>query len=372
MIFIGNQEPHFVPEKTYLTTSIPFLTMAVDMPLPPPTSALPQLPVSRLRGPVTNSETPSSSSATPPTSKLALRTPSKVQKPPGALPASHATSSPSIPTLRSTSAHHTQSSSEAGNKEVRRSVSIANFPQPPKVQRRTGLESKYSSAAYYSPQTTSRSMDRQDLRSPRGTESGDSQSGSLRLKRLKTKTSSSSLSQMYNVGPTPTLLDGSGNGKAIPSGQAGTRASNDLASVRSPVVSRSSSAQGSESTSATTFEDGDERKAKEGGIDHVATKGDKRNSEKEAKGNVIVSVRVRPDAGGDKASGKDWLVDGRQSLVAYRGREGGDYYYGKPGRSSMHHLIGDSLQCFCRTPIYIHIYFRRSLTHNYRQCLRAI
>lgn len=51
----------------------------------------------------------------------------------------------------------------------------------------------------------------------------------------------------------------------------------------------------------------------------------------EGKGNVIVSVRVRPDAGGDtksKAEG-EWMVDGRRSLVAYKGREGGDYYYGR-------------------------------------------
>jgi hypothetical protein len=53
----------------------------------------------------------------------------------------------------------------------------------------------------------------------------------------------------------------------------------------------------------------------------------------EVKGNVIVSVRVRPDAGGDgpgsnKTDG-EWMVDGRRSLVAYKGREGGDYYYGK-------------------------------------------
>lgn len=49
----------------------------------------------------------------------------------------------------------------------------------------------------------------------------------------------------------------------------------------------------------------------------------------EPKGNVIVGVRVRPDAAGDKSSTKEWLVDSRQSLVAYRGREGGDYYYGR-------------------------------------------
>ena len=50
----------------------------------------------------------------------------------------------------------------------------------------------------------------------------------------------------------------------------------------------------------------------------------------DGKGNVIVSVRVRPDAAGNdgKADG-EWMVDSRKSLIAYRGKEGGDYYYGE-------------------------------------------
>jgi centromeric protein E len=58
----------------------------------------------------------------------------------------------------------------------------------------------------------------------------------------------------------------------------------------------------------------------------------KRNSRnKEIKGNVIVSVRVRPDVAGQDAARAEgeWMVDGRRSLVAYRGREGGDYHYGR-------------------------------------------
>jgi len=62
---------------------------------------------------------------------------------------------------------------------------------------------------------------------------------------------------------------------------------------------------------------------------------DKRSSKpNEGKGNVIVSVRVRPDAGAGAGAGErskadgEWMVDGRRSLVAYRGKEGGDYYYG--------------------------------------------
>lgn len=57
---------------------------------------------------------------------------------------------------------------------------------------------------------------------------------------------------------------------------------------------------------------------------------------KEGKGNVIVSVRVRPDVSSaekEKEKEKDddveWMVDGRRSLIAYRGREGGEYSYGK-------------------------------------------
>ena len=105
-----------------------------------------------------------------------------------------------------------------------------------------------------------------------------------------------------------------------------------MASVVSPSHSRSSSAQGSCSTSATTFEDVDES-AKRGraGADDLGKDGKRQSASNEGKGNVIVSVRVRPDAasGGDKKSDGEWMVDGRKSLVAYRGREGGDYYYGK-------------------------------------------
>ena len=137
---------------------------------------------------------------------------------------------------------------------------------------------------------------------------------------------------MYNGGPTPTLLNGSGVGKAV-SNTSDTRVSNDLASLRSPPHSRSSSAQGSYSTSATTFEDTDDKRTREEGH-FIKTAGSSRiysgRREYEGKGNVVVSVRVRPDAGAEKSSGKDWMVDSRQSLVAYKGKEGGDYYYGKP------------------------------------------
>lgn len=54
------------------------------------------------------------------------------------------------------------------------------------------------------------------------------------------------------------------------------------------------------------------------------------SKQKEAKGNVLVSVRVRPELSGGETPRNhgEWAVDGRQSLISYRGKEGGDYFYG--------------------------------------------
>ena len=127
------------------------------------------------------------------------------------------------------------------------------------------------------------------------------------------------MNNLYNGGPAPSFMNGRGDSKTV----SGSRESSGLASLHSPPHSRSSSAQDSYSTSATTYED-----PQDDGVQDRRGR-DSGSKDKEPKGNVIVSVRVRPDAAGDKSSAKEWLVDGRQSLVAYRGREGGDYYYGK-------------------------------------------
>lgn len=87
----------------------------------------------------------------------------------------------------------------------------------------------------------------------------------------------------------------------------------------SPSQSRSSSAEGSYSTSATTFEDGEETAG--------ASKANAKS--KETKGNVIVSVRVRPNVSGESTANPEWMVDARRGLLVYNGKEGGDYYYGK-------------------------------------------
>lgn len=58
------------------------------------------------------------------------------------------------------------------------------------------------------------------------------------------------------------------------------------------------------------------------------TNGKVRPGTKEVKGNVTISVRVRPNGGGEANAEGEWMVDGRKSLVSYRGRETGDYIYG--------------------------------------------
>jgi len=157
-----------------------------------------------------------------------------------------------------------------------------------------------------------------------------SHGSAIRLK--KQKSSTDSLRKVFSYGHSPSLLNGSGDAVSISAGP-GQRGSGGVTSSNSPGHSRSSSAQGSYSTSATTFEDIDEmpRRGREDSSGQAS--GSERKSEaNESKGNVIVSVRVRPDAkhgkDGTRSEG-EWMVDGRKSLIAYRGREGGDYYYGQ-------------------------------------------
>ncbi|PLB54302.1 putative kinesin family protein [Aspergillus steynii IBT 23096] len=207
------------------------------------------------------------------------RTPSSPKLPLGnKSPLSHSVSSASA--SRSVSGMRAPSSPE---KSLRRTISIAAFPQPPRAASR--------------PSTSSSMSGNQSVHS----------SGSVKVKRgsrLSVGTTSS-----YRSSKTPSLLNGGADGKAISS----TEVRDPEAS---PSQSRSSSAQGSYSTSATTFEDADDMSRSD-------------SKPKEAKGNVIVSVRVRPDINGNdpSKSSSDWTLDPRRSLISHQGKEGGDYYY---------------------------------------------
>ncbi|KAL3477833.1 kinesin family protein [Aspergillus californicus] len=191
------------------------------------------------------------------------------------LPASSDTSRATSPS-KSTSGVRVPSSPD---KSLRRTISIAAFPQPPRPGSRPSTASSMAGQALHS-------------------------SGSVKSKR-GSRPSVGTTSQRSSK--THSLLSAGGDAKSISNA--------DLEG--SPSQSRSSSAEGSYSTSATTFEDGDE-----------TTGASKTNAKvKETKGNVIVSVRVRPNMNGESSSNAEWNVDGRRGLLSYSGKEGGDYYY---------------------------------------------
>lgn len=115
----------------------------------------------------------------------------------------------------------------------------------------------------------------------------------------------------------PSFLNGSGESVSV--------ANTGHLSLPSPPQSRTSSAQGSYATSATTIEDiGDDESR--GRSDNAA--GDRNSISKDGKGNVVVSVRVRPDIGAkDSKQEVEWEINNKRALLAYKGREGGEFFY---------------------------------------------
>lgn len=261
-------------------------TMASTSALPQPSrpatttpTGLQPLPVPKPRN--ATSPAPDAPRATSPYQPSKLRSPSTPKPSLARSPLSNSNSTSNLNAARSASSGRGPGSPD---KSLRRTISIASFPQPPKAGSRpptatsgTGIPGANATASV----------------KPK------------RSSRLSTGTTSS-----YRSSKTPSLLNGSADGKSV------------LAEAdASPPHSRSSSAQGSCSTSATTFEEADD----------ATTTGKASSKQKESKGNVLVSVRVRPDlsAGETPRNHGEWSVDGRQSLISYRGKEGGDYYYGR-------------------------------------------
>ncbi|KAK3382459.1 kinesin motor domain-containing protein [Lasiosphaeria ovina] len=257
--------------------------MSASLPRPsrpsigPPTVALPALPIGKTRKSTGGLSVPISRSM-PTTPKTGLRAPSTTVLPP-------ATPAPTtaLPTPRAVSGINT------AGRTIRKTVSINSFPQPPRGEGRV-------SSLPPSPLSAGASS-------------------------RKAKAPTTPTYQFSNG--TPSLLNGTGEGKLV-ARLTGARNSDGLISVSSPPQSRSSSAQDSYSTSATQYEDlVDVAQQK---LDASAS--GKRASKLDGKGNVIVSVRVRPDAAGsDKTEGGEWMMDGRKSLISYQGKEAGDYYY---------------------------------------------
>ncbi|KAK5943707.1 Kinesin-like protein kip2 [Knufia obscura] len=254
----------------------------------PPTSALPPIPQSR-HGRKSLPQTPSR-----------LKTPSR----PLAIPSSQGVSStPELPTLKNIQNGRTGLSTV---QTLRKAVSIGQFPQPPESP----------TSATFAPSA-----------SPRKRTSEAGHSSASTTPKLKKAPRHSDGSALYRMSDTPSLLNAGVSSSAVPLVD-NKRASDGLSSVPSPPQSRSSSANGSYSTNATTIEEGDDDRGrpKDAAEELQSPKGGKG---KEHKGNVIVSVRVRPDSSGHDQSTTEgeWMVDGRRSLIAYRGKEGGDYLY---------------------------------------------
>ena len=248
-------------------------------------------------------------------------------------------STPAVPTLKSIGFKIATPGGAGANvsseKAVRRSVSIAAFPQPPKLAAGSRIGTPSGRPSLGGTLVTA-NLDKSLPREPQsasgiGTPStAPAGPSSVKTKRIKQTPSSVALHTAFSRAPS--LLNGSGETVPVSAGTSSAgRGSGSLLGLPSPPRSRSSSAEGSYSTTATTFEDVDETPAQPRGRDEMRGDDEQRgrSSGKEAKGNVIVSVRVRPDEGGDMKSEGEWMVDGRRSLVAFKGREGGDYFYGK-------------------------------------------
>ncbi|EFX02504.1 kinesin family protein [Grosmannia clavigera kw1407] len=252
----------------------------------PPSAALPALPVGKTRKSIGANPppTPRTSRAAPTTPRSGLRAPSTSALP-GNFPQSLV---PGLP--------RSSSGANAAGKTLRKTVSINSFPQPPRSDNRiTSLPPSPLSA------------------------------GAPTSRKPKTPTTPNYTSS----NSTPSLLNGTGDGRSV--ARPGHRSSDGVISVASLPQSRSSSAQDSYSTSATQYDDiGDSSAGPRNGTTVPPTDESSNNhqSKGDGKGNIIVSVRVRPDAGGrDNKSDGEWMVDGRKALVAYGGKEGGDYYY---------------------------------------------
>jgi centromeric protein E len=300
--------------------------MAASLPRPsrpsfgPPTTALPALPSKKTRkstGGIHTTPELLSSDSIPSLPKSALRAPSTSSLPttPGG--------GGSLPKMRAVSGVN------GAGKSIRKTISINAFPQPP----RSGPGGIRTTSLPPSP--LSGGLTPANVNPYAGTRRESTESSPLTpggKLRKKAKPANSPNTQSYVGNTTPSLLNGSGDSRSISSGP-GARGSDGLLSLPSPPQSRSSSAQDSYSTSATTYDDnGEGTRGRETSAEH----NDNRSSKPpEGKGNVIVSVRVRPDAGTTGSGGKsdgDWMIDGRKSLVSYRGKEAGEYYYGKQMR----------------------------------------
>ncbi|KAF2474795.1 kinesin-domain-containing protein [Lindgomyces ingoldianus] len=293
-----------------MTTTLPRPSRPL---IAPPTGPLPSLPVPKSRSSnVSPASARASSASLLPSPAVSLRAVSSSALPQRPILKSHPNSTSNVPTLNT-------DASPAGplppGKSLRKTISIGAFPQPPKHVGRTASHppSPLSASSTPSSDTLHQRLSSGSKATPKTTPSRE---GSIR-KPGRVSTGGRSLLAKSPLTP-PSLLNGSGESVAV--------VNSGHLSLPSPPQSRNSSAQGSYATSATTFEDiGDEESR---GRSDNKTNTDRHSTHKDGKGNVLVSVRVRPDVGtSDGKQELEWEINGKRSLVSYKGREGGEYIY---------------------------------------------
>ncbi|KAF2499681.1 kinesin-domain-containing protein [Lophium mytilinum] len=282
--------------------------MATTLPRPsrpslnPPTGPLPSLPVPKSRkssvGSINESSVPSrrgSGASLLPSTTRALSSSALPQRPPRA----QSSSTSNVPTLTANDSPHML----PPGKGLRKTISIGAFPQPPKY---VGRNSSHPPSPLSTSSTPAgASLDQRVSAGPKAVPSRDS---SLRMKSPRLSSRGGGLKSPL----TPPSL----------AGESRTAPGNTMLTLPSPPQSRNSSAQDSY---ATSFEDINEEEPRGRADNKSGT--DRHSTHKEGKGNVIVSVRVRPDASINDGKHDEWEVNAKKSSVAYRGREGGDYVY---------------------------------------------
>lgn len=319
-----------------MTSALPQRTSSRP-PQPPPTGPLPALPVSKTRKPLPDipSDTSRPGSAASGIPTPGATTPRRAVTSTG-LPTpklTKANTTPAVPTLNTSSIPNippnpnSNSANSASppsglptpGKTLRKTTSTASlnaFPAPPKA-RQNSLPPSPLSASASATDVSGLHKSRPELNKHRSTDSG---------KRVKARSSGYGLRSRASVGSaltygaSPSLLNGNVDGSTV--------VANSRLSLPSPPQSRDSSADGY-ATEGTQFEEMLEERENRGRPKSQETITDGKRHSKDNKGNVLVSVRVRPDAGGGDAGNTEgeWMVEGRRSLISYKGREGGDYRY---------------------------------------------
>ncbi|KAH7077116.1 kinesin motor domain-containing protein [Paraphoma chrysanthemicola] len=266
----------------------------------PPTGPLPSLPVAKTRHSNIGiaQRTPSTSLLPSPAAASRAVSSSALPHRPGPRHGN----SPSVPTL---TADGTPVGALPQGKTLRKTVSIGAFPQPPKHTGRSNPSSPLSASSTPGGEMVDRRL------SSVSKASVPSRNSSLKKPRTSNIGGARGLLPRSPLSP-PSLLNGSADSVAVDTSHL---------SLPSPPQSRNSSPQGSYATSATTFEEGEDDS-------RGRTDGKGNSLQKDGKGNVLVSVRVRPDVGAkDSKQELEWDVNNKRAVISYRGKDAGEFTY---------------------------------------------